>query len=183
MPTRWQAFSAVSNDVVQFFLGTYRDDASKEPTKRQAEQIIKMMEPVAKDSGSQLNMQLNGPIHIGAIHYHFNSQQANAVQNAAKRYLGPTLPADQILHDEVLVLDQVRGDLKAKSGDRGLIESITKSPVKLLFTSEEIKKGILDAPENPFQRAFIVDVEVKTVGGKPALYKVLALKDTFDKPQ
>jgi hypothetical protein len=49
-------------------------------------------------------------------------------------------------------------------------------------SSEEIKKGILDSPDNPFQRVFVVDVEVKTVGDKPALYKVLALKDHFEMP-
>jgi hypothetical protein len=87
------------------------------------------------------------------------------------------------LHDELLVLHQVRGDPKSKSGDRGIIESISKMPVRLWFTSEEIKKGILESPDNPFQREFIVDVEVKTVeDGKPALYKVLALKDSFEKP-
>ena len=67
-------------------------------------------------------------------------------------------------------------------GDKGIIEIVSKLPVKLLFTSEEIKKGILTAPENPFQRVFVVDVEVKTLDHKPALYKVLALKDSFEKP-
>ncbi|MGA8551114.1 MAG: hypothetical protein WB678_12860 [Stellaceae bacterium] len=169
------------NDVVQFFLGNSKNKA--EPTRKQADQIIKIFEPVAKDSGSALNMQFNGPAHIGEIHFHYNSQQANAVQNSARRYLGPTVPTNQILHDELLTLHQVRGDAKSRAGDRGIIESISPSPVKLQFTSEAIKKGILEAPENPFQRVFIVDVEIKTVeGGKPALYKVLALKETFDKP-
>jgi hypothetical protein len=76
----------------------------------------------------------------------------------------------------------VRGDTKAKSGDKGVIESVSKSPVKIWFASEEIKRGILDAAENPFQRMFIVDVEVKTVNDKPALYKILALKDSSELP-
>ena len=168
------------NDVIQFFLGN--TESKREPTKREADQIIRVFEPVAKDSSSQLAVQFNGSTHIGDIHYHFNSQQANAIQNSARRYLGPTLPDNKILHDELLTLYQVRGDPKAKSGDKGVIESISNAPVKLLLTSEDIKKGILEAPENPFQRVFLVDVEVKTADGKPALYKVLALKDSFDKP-
>jgi hypothetical protein len=104
------------------------------------------------------------------------------VQNSARRYLGPKLPTNDTLHDELLTLNQVRGEAKSSSGDRGIIESVSPLPVKLLFTSEEIKKGILEAPENPFQRVFIVDVQVKTANGKAALYKVLALKDSFDKP-
>ena len=99
-----------------------------------------------------------------------------------RRYLGPSLPTNQILRDEILTLHQVRGDTKSKSGDRGVIESISKTPVKLWFSSEDIKKGILESPDNPFQRVFVVDVEVKTADSKPALYKVLALKDSFEKP-
>jgi hypothetical protein len=140
------------------------------------------LEPVAKDNGSQVFFDFNGPAHIGQIHFHYNSQEANAVQNNARRYLGPTLPTNQILRDELLTLHQVRGDSKSRTGDKGIIESISKLPVKLMFSSEEIKKGILDSPDNPFQRVFVVDVEVKTVGDKPALYKVLALKDNFEMP-
>jgi hypothetical protein len=174
------AFLGNLNEVVQFFLGN--PEAKREPTKKEAEQIVKIFEPVAKDNASQLAMQFNGTVHIGAIHYHYNSQQANAVQNSAKRYLGPTLPTNEILRDELLTLDQVRGVPTAKSGDKGITQSVSKSPVKLWFTAAEIKNAILEAPENPFQRVFVVDVEVKTVDDKPALYKVLAVKDSFEKP-
>ena len=167
------------NDVIQFFLGN--PEAKKEPTRKEADQIVKFFEPMAKDIGSQLHVQFNGTAHINEIHFHYNSQQANAVQNSARRYLGPMPPTNQIRRDELLTLHQVRGDAKSRSGDRGIIESVSESPVKLWFTSEEIKKGILESPDNPFQRVFVVDVEVKTADGKPALYKVLALKDSFDK--
>jgi hypothetical protein len=179
-PDTLAGFLGSVNDVVQFFLGN--TEGKKEPTKREADQIIKMLEPVAKDNGSQLNMAVGGSVTIGEIHYHYNSQEANAVQNSARRYLGPTLPDNKILHDELLVLAQIRGVPKSKTGDRGIIENISKADVKLLFTSEQIKRDILEAPENPFQQAFIVDVEVKTIDDKPALYKILAVKDSFDRP-
>jgi hypothetical protein len=168
------------NDIAQFFLGN--PEVEKKPPKKEAEQIIKIFEPIAKDSDSQLDMQINGPVTIGEIHYHFNSQQANAVQNRARQYLGPTIPTNTTLHDEVLTLIQMRGDPKARVGDKGVIESISKTAVKLAFGSEQIKKDIVESPDNPFQRAFIVDVDVRTADGKPALYKILALKDSFDKP-
>jgi hypothetical protein len=168
------------NDAIQFFLGN--QEGKKEPSKKEADQIVKILEPVAKDNGSQVFFDFKGPAHIGQMHFHYNSQEANAVQNNARRYLGPTLPTNQILRDELLTLHQVRGDSKSRTGDKGIIESISKLPVKLMFSSEEIKKGILDSPDNPFQRVFVVDVEVKTVGDEPALYKVLALKDNFEMP-
>jgi hypothetical protein len=173
-------FMASLNDIIGFFLGS--TESKVRPTKKQAGQMINFFEPVAKDNASQMSVQFNGTVNIGEIHYHYNSQQANAVQNSAKRYLGPSLPANEILTDELLILHQVRGDLKSKSGDKGIIESVSKSPVKLWFCSDEIKKEILDAADNPFQRVFVVDVEVKTADGKAALYKVLAVKDSFEKP-
>ncbi len=173
-------FATHLNDIIQFFLSGKTEE--KPPTKKEAEQVINFMEPLARDQGSAMTMQFNGGTNSVNLHFHYNSEQANAVQNSAKRYLGPALPSNRTLHDEVMTLHQVRGDTKSKAGDTGIIESITRSPVKLLFTSPDIKRAILDAPENPFQLAFIVDVEVKTVNDKPALYKVLAVKDTFDKP-
>ena len=167
------------DDVVKFFLGT--EEGKPEPTRKEAEQMIRFLEPVAKDSGSQVIMQFLGPTHIGVINNRYDSQQANAVQNSARRYLGPTLPTNQIMHDELLTLHQVRGDTKSKTGDKGVIESISKAPVKLWFTSEQIKKDILESPDNPFQQIFVVDVEVKTADRKPALYKVLALKGVFER--
>jgi hypothetical protein len=173
------------NDVIQFFLG---NQDKNQPSKKEAEQVVKILEPIAKDNGSQLtvgfggSVAIHGPAFLGPVHFHYTSQEANAAQNSARRYLGPTLPSNRTLRDELLTLHQVRGDTKARSGDKGIIESISKTPVKLLFSSEDIKKGILDSPDNPFQRVFVVDVDVKTVDGKPALYKVLALKDSFDRP-
>ena len=176
------------DELMQFFLGKSDKKGGKLPSKKETEQIIEIVEPAAKDPKSSMVFQFNGPINIsgpvqfGDIIHHYSSQEANAIQNSARRFLGPSLPTNRIMRDELLILDQVRGDPKAKTGDKGIIESVSKSAVKLLFTSENIKKGIVEAPANPFQQAFIVDVEVKTANEKPALYKILELKDSFEKP-
>lgn len=175
-------FATHLNEIVLWFLGLDKERKSPSPTKKETANIIDFFEPVARDSSSNLTIQVNGPVHIQTATFNYNSQQANAVQNTAKRYLGPTLPGTQTRPDEVLVLHQVRGVATAKAGDKGIIESLTKQPIKLVFASDKIKKEILDLPENPFQQAFLVDVDVKTVDGKPALYKILNLKDSFEKP-
>ncbi len=173
-------FAMHLNEMIHFFLTGKTEE--RPPTKKEAEQLISFMEPLARDQGGGMTMQFNGDNNNVAVHFHYNSEQANAVQNSAKRYIGPALPSDTIMRDEVMTLHQVRGDPKSKAGDTGIIESIAKHPVRLRFTSQDIKRAILDAPENPFQLAFIVDVEVKTVNDRPALYKVLAVKEAFDKP-
>src|SRR5260221_8679518 len=86
------AFMANLNDIIQFFLGIGAPSSPREkPSKREADQVIKILEPVAKDGGSQLFLTVsNGDIHLHQHHY--DSQQANAAQNSARRYLGPPIP-------------------------------------------------------------------------------------------
>lgn len=168
------------NDIVSYFLGVSIDQ--QPPTRKEAGHIIDVLEPVAKDPGGVLSIRVDGNASIGSVNVYIDSHQANAVQNRARHYLGPMLPENHLAHDELLTLHQVRGDPKAKTGDRGVIASISPLPTKLLFASEDVKNGILQAPENPFQRVFVIDAEVKTVEGKIAAYKVLCVKESFEKP-
>jgi hypothetical protein len=108
------------------------------------------MEPVAKDGGANLFLNVSGDVHI---HNHYNSQQANAVQNSARRFLGNPLPTNEVHHDQLLSLYQVRGDISAKVGDRGIIEAIS--------------------PHS--------DIEAKATEGKVRLYRILAVKDVLDR--
>jgi hypothetical protein len=133
------------------------------------------MEPVAKDGGANLFLNVSGDVHI---HNNYNSQQANAVQNSARRFLGPT---SEVHHDQLLSLYQVRGDVSAKVGDRGIIEAISPHPVKLIFASEEVKRKIVETHDNPFQKIFLVDVEAKATEGKVRLYRILTVKDVLDR--
>lgn len=166
------------HDLLQYFLSLPSPLKEQPPTKREAQQAMAVMEPVAKDGASQLFLQVTGDVHI---HHHYNSQQANAIQNAARRYIGPQLPVSQVHQDQLLTLYQVRGDPAAKVGDRGVIEAISPHPTKLLFASEDVKRRIVDQPSNPFQMIFIVDVEVKAVEGKATLYRVMTVKDVIER--
>jgi hypothetical protein len=147
------------------------------PTRKEAEQLIRIVEPVAKDNAAQLFLQVHGEIHV---HYHIDSQQGNAIQNSAERFLGPPLPTSEIRHDQLLVLHQVRDALRAKVGDQGIIEELSTNPTKLIFATEGAKKTILDVP-HPFQKIFLVDVEVKRSAGRVVLYRVLVVKDSLDR--
>jgi hypothetical protein len=161
-----------------FFLGlAVLPPREKGPAKKEAEQIVKILEPVAKDGGAQLFLSVTGGVHLHQ-HYHYDSQQANAVQNSARRYLGPTLPTTEIRHDVLMRLHQVRGGVTSKVGDMGIIEEVSKARVKLSFASEDAKKRILEQPF-PFDSIFLVDVEVKASEGRPALYRILVVKDAF----
>jgi hypothetical protein len=173
------AFVANLQDIVNFFLGRPAP-AAPDPTAKQARLVSSIVEPIAKDTGAQLNIAITGDVHIHTS-ISLNSLEANAVQNSAARYVGPRLPASQFMGDQLLTLEQVKNSTKASSADRGIIEAISSRPVKLQFSSEETKRQVLDLHENPFQQIFQVNVEVRSVEGKPAVYRVLEVLDTIPK--
>ena len=51
----------------------------------------------------------------------------------------------------------------------------------LKFSNDEVKRQIVDLPENPLHKVFLVDVEVNAVEGKPRLYRILDVKDVIDR--
>jgi hypothetical protein len=70
-----------------------------------------------------------------------------------------------------MYLQQIRGGLKSKVGDGGVIEQFSAKPVKLHFMMPEVKASIPDNPENPFKLAYVVDDQVNTVEGNQRCVK------------
>lgn len=176
------AFVANLNDIVGYFLSNKDGRGEHKPTAKQAKQIAQIIEPVANDGGSQMNINvMDGGVVVIHQHHHFHldSLQANAVQNQVGRYLGPQLPASQVLQDQLMALEQVKNDAASKTGDRGVIESISIRPVKLQFSSEEAKRKVLHLDDNPLQCVFQVTVEVRSVGGRPVLYRIMEVTDVI----
>ena len=62
----------------------------------------------------------------------------------------------------------MRGDPSAKVGDKGIIEEISPLPAKIVFSSEEVKKQIIEQPE----KLFLVDVQAKAAEVKVRLYQI-----------
>ncbi len=171
-------FVSQFDQILHYFLLLPPIPHEEAPTKRDAAQAIAVMEPVAKDGGANLFLNVSGDVHI---HHHYDSLKANAIQNSARRFIGETVPTNEVHQDQILSLFQVRGDVSAKVGDRGIIESISPRPVKLIFASENVKRQIVDQPDNPFQKLFLVDVEAKATEGKVRLYRIFAVKDVLDR--
>jgi hypothetical protein len=173
------AFLTHFSDIVGFFLTMSKPPNIPDVSRTEAERIAQIFEPVAKDSGSQLFMNVKGDV---TINYNYTSDQANTIQNNVRRYLGPSHTHTGPFTKEVMTLYQMRGDT-SKAGDRGIIEAFGKKPVKLEFMNEEAKRAILDRTDNPFRLAFIVDGIVSTADGKPALYKIYTVHDAIERPE
>lgn len=142
--------------------------------------INSIVDPVAKDSASQLNIHTeivnNAPIYIT-----INSSEANAMQNQVRKELD--LIREPIVgrhKNVVLYWWQTRNDT-SQAGDRAIIESISPRPVKVIFESEEAKSNILKLDENLFKHAFLVDVDVETIENRAALYKVVKVHEEIER--
>lgn len=175
------AFMANINDLIEFFR-TQSSNSRKEnpPSRAEAQRISQVFEPVAKDGGSQISFFVNGntaPVTINNIVV--NSERANAVQNNIRRYLGPTVPDSGRFSNEILYLEQMRGNSRTNVGDRGVIERFSAKPVKLFFMSPAVKAEIVDKRRNPFRTTYIVDGEVSTARGQPALYKIYEVHEAI----
>ena len=77
--------------------------------------------------------------------------------------------------------DSAKYDDKSKSVDRGFVDSLNASSLRVTFENQETKKKMLDMEGNPFHFLFIVDVEVLTVQKVPTLYKIIELYEVIPK--
>lgn len=72
----------------------------------------------------------------------------------------------------------------SRTSEKGVVERIDQTPRPLIYASDEagrrVKSEILQDEGNPFQKGFIVDLDVETVGGIPKVYRILHVHDVID---
>jgi hypothetical protein len=182
-------FVADANHVIQFC--QYLSQAYKYLTGQSREKpemekvdylnLNRIVEPVAKDSGAQINI---GTVNITApVTLTLNSLEANAAQNKAKREIELLQePVTGVKEGVVLYWYQARNDPRSQAGDKAIIESIYSGAVKAIFASEAIKAKMLLDTDNPFTHAYVVDVAVETIKGRPVVYRIQNVHEVIEKP-
>lgn len=190
LPLLWEGGSLVewvghAKSIVEWLNGKL-DQPPKNISKQDLKQWGFILEPVAKDHSSQMNFTVSSGGHV-VNQFIINSEQANAAQNAIRREIGLLAePDDHLQRKRVMVWYQAKFDDNSQTGNKAVIESITKSPVKVIFENNAVKKALL-AGDQRFQKswhelAYIVDVQVQTVQGQPKVYTIINYydEDTFD---
>ena len=158
----------------------------KQLTKPDLQQWSQILDPVAKDHGSQMNFTVS---QGGVVNLHLTvtSEQANIAQNGVRRQIEQLEMRDENIRRQcVMVWAQTKFEPESTTGDRAVIESISRSPVKVVFENQLVKTAML-AGDRRFAKpwhelAYLVDVRVQTVQGVPKVYQVLTFhpQDTFD---
>ena len=165
-----------------FLLG-HSTDKPRNFSKGNYENFSGFVEPIAKDNASQMNIQNINNNESPILIFNLNSVDANAAQNSAKREIGILQEPSTGTHNNVVLYwYQAKKDIASHTGDRIIIESIYPFPVKAIFDNEIAKTKMLLGNDNPFMSAYMVDVAVETVKGKPVLYKILNMHERIEIP-
>ncbi len=135
----------------------------------------------------------NGEMIIGAINKDdknitfngctFNFIGSNSAQNQLEKYIEQqktAQPSDEIHVRQLMTIFQMRSDMNTDTGNKAIIDAISKRKVGVVFETDELKEKILHSDDNPTKKAFLVDVMVQTINGKLAAYKVMKLHDVID---
>jgi hypothetical protein len=190
IPLLWQGGSLLewvnySKSVIEWLNGKL-DKPPKDVTKHDLKQWSNILEPVAKDHGSQMNFTVSsGGQVINQIF--INSEQANIAQNSIRREIDLlSEPDDHVKRKCVMTWYQTKFDESSQTGNKVVIESISKSPIKVIFENGAVRKALM-AGDSRFNKAwhelaYIVDVRIQTIRGVPKVYTVIDYydQDTFD---
>lgn len=157
----------------------------KELTASDYKDLSQIVNPIANDSASQLNIstKIDGDVHFT---FNLGSLEANAAQNLIEKFskdLKKPEDADETKTKVLLTFYQIRSDINAKAGNKGVIEELSKTAVNITFDDPALNEEMLHGEFNPNDTVYVVDVLPQTVNDKIAAYKILKLHETFDKPE
>jgi hypothetical protein len=149
---------------------------------RRLQNLSDILEPIAKDPNATMTIR---PMVININGANSNvvvqTMESNAAQNEIGREISQIKKPVKGFEEKVLLRwYQTRNDAKSKIGDKGIVESITGRPVKTIFSGDSLKNQMLQMDDNFYRRAFLVDIQIDTINGRPALYKIIAIHDTID---
>src|SRR5690554_554313 len=162
------------------------DKKPKDLAKIDYKQWNSILEPVAKDFASQLTFSVSDNGRV-INQFFINSSEANEAQNRIRHELEKIdEPDDQVHKNKVMTWYQTKFDAESHTGDKAIIESITKRPLKVIFENNAVKEAMLKGDprfSRPWHElAYLVDVEVQTINGVPKVYTVINYhkSETFD---
>ena len=145
---------------------------------RTMENVRRFVAPTVKDAGGTAEITVNGSGNTVNV-YNYGSAEARAISESAQ-YVEDTvrLPEMNIFKGEVMYFSQVR-DARGNIGDRAVIERFARTPKKVIYVDQDFKRSVIESERNIFDYGFLVDVEVSTVAGKVAAYRVLKFHERF----
>jgi hypothetical protein len=146
--------------------------------------LARIVEPVVKDVSGKISITATDGASI-QVSVNYNYLETNSIQNQATKEIEDRREPVQKRYSRVLMYWHQAGRDKGSRADRASIDSIWDRPLKVVFDDAdfEMKNRMISGQDNPFTIGFLVDVELLTVRGKPAAYKVTHLYEVLDEPE
>lgn len=108
------------------------------------------------------------------MHICFSNCLNCSLRTNAKNY---RLHAQLHRSKRVMYWYQTKFDDESHTGDKAVIESISKKPIKVIFENNAVKKAMLKGDSRfskPWNElAYLVDVRVQTVRDEPKVYTII----------
>jgi hypothetical protein len=167
----------VATELMKYLTGML-DRPPKTITKHDLNQWHSILEPVAKDGGSQMNFNVNNEGNIIIKQLIINSADANAAQNRIRKEIGEIVqPTDTLHRKQVMTWFQARFDPGSQIGNKVMIENISDRPLRVLFDDDTIRDAMFaqgikyNIPWH--ELAYVVDVQIQTIEGKPKVATIM----------
>lgn len=136
-----------------------------------------MVEPISQDVGGNMIFHASGN---GTINININQSEANLISRRGENWIAQQkIPTKQTYTKEIFYWYQTRDTFSNKTGDKGIVESITKRPVNIYISNEEIKSKMIEGEF--FNKYYLVDLVVDDIEEKPSLYRIINLIKIYDK--
>lgn len=172
------------------FLGRANPNPS-ELTKAELKDFGEQVAAIAATPDSTLEVaaiEIEDGEHKVRAAFKFSTPQAREIQDkveVARQQLDHKIGAEYERVTMVFTRSDVRGaQLGKRSGELVEIEAISGKSLPLIYASQlaeqAIKYEISDAEDNVYKKGFVVDVNVETLRGKPAAYRVTHLHQVID---
>jgi hypothetical protein len=146
-------------------------------TKNDLRQWNDIVEPVAKDNGSQMNFNVtDGGVVVQQ--FFVNSTEANVMQNRIRKEIGEIeRPTDTLHRKQVMTWFQARFDPGSQIGNKVVIENISERPLRVIFDDDTIRDAMFAQGVKynmPWHElAYLVDVQIQTIEGKPKVATIM----------
>lgn len=167
-------------DIFDYFM--YGKGEKPKLDKKDCEDIYNTATITAKDRGSITNITVIDKRQITNTYYGnpMNFSNANTIQNQSKDACTETEQDIDFFSKVLMKLYQLQNTEKETKGNKAIISKITNKKLPIYFATDELKQQILFADENPFNKLFVVDVELQTIENIPKAYKITALYEILE---
>jgi hypothetical protein len=163
-------------------------------TAKELDTFYRAVKAVAKDSDGKLDVKARYLKRDGTSEtrseFVISSEQAKTItanieaERIERRREGNEDHAQVVMTLHQASLDEAR--VGKAAGEKGVIESISDRPLKLLYASDEAGRRIKSEVRqdgNPLRKLFVVSVNVQNANGKPVAYRITEVHSVEDMPE